>query len=186
MTQYDEVFLVGGRPLLVHRQEYCAGRNCSIHNPSDHPLKAAPHMWRSDRGLMERECEHGIGHPDPDDLEFKRRTGHHDMYTLGLHGCDGCCRPEDKPIQMEFVKRELKEPRLVPIVRWLDGDFGTFVRRLLGLQALLQLAFLLFSTSFGPANFIGMLFGGAFYCGTFALIRSYKHHHPQHFRRSNR
>ena len=34
---------------------------------------------------MERICDHGIGHPDPD--EFRIRNGEDD----GIHGCDGCC-----------------------------------------------------------------------------------------------
>lgn len=40
-----------------------------------------PLNWRGDRGLIERRCPHGIGHPDPD--------------TVGdtVHGCDGCCTP---------------------------------------------------------------------------------------------
>jgi hypothetical protein len=36
---------------------------------------------------MERICEHGIGHPDPDDRRI--RTGE----DMGDHGCDGCCTP---------------------------------------------------------------------------------------------
>jgi hypothetical protein len=33
---------------------------------------------------MERVCPHGVGHPDPDDINV----------ILGpekVHGCDGCC-----------------------------------------------------------------------------------------------
>lgn len=48
-----------------------------------------PQFWRDDRGLMERICSHGIGHPDPDDLAYKIRTGGDD--AEGVHGCDGCC-----------------------------------------------------------------------------------------------
>jgi hypothetical protein len=36
---------------------------------------------------MERICEHGCGHPDPDDHRIL--TGEDD----GIHGCDGCCAP---------------------------------------------------------------------------------------------
>jgi hypothetical protein len=30
--------------------------------------------------MMERTCRHGVGHPDPDDLNPDT-----------IHGCDGCC-----------------------------------------------------------------------------------------------
>ncbi len=70
--------------LWVHNKENCSG-NCVIHNPSDHTLKYAPTHWRDDRALMERICEHGIGHPDPDDLVY------HKAEWRGVHGCDGCC-----------------------------------------------------------------------------------------------
>lgn len=65
----------------VHAPEQCAGRPCPIHNPSDHHMRSFPQHWRDDRGLMERICPHGVGHPDPDGLE-----------SHGVHGCDGCCR----------------------------------------------------------------------------------------------
>jgi hypothetical protein len=32
---------------------------------------------------MERICEHGIGHPDPDQI-MRDEAG-------WVHGCDGCC-----------------------------------------------------------------------------------------------
>lgn len=49
-------------------------------------------LWRDDRALMERLCPHGVGHPDPDDIEFKRRVlGVKRAKTEAIHGCDGCC-----------------------------------------------------------------------------------------------
>ena len=78
--------------LNTHRKTDCLGPNCAIHNPSDHPLKDAPLNWRADRRLMERICEHGVGHPDPDDLAFKRKMrGDEFASGEGVHGCDGCC-----------------------------------------------------------------------------------------------
>ena len=45
---------------------------------------------RTDRhNLMERVCPHGIGHPDPDSLEWLGRIGVPDD---GVHVCDGCCQ----------------------------------------------------------------------------------------------
>jgi hypothetical protein len=78
-----------GVKLRVHDKEKCAGEFCSIHNPSDHIMKDWPTHWRDDRGMMERICEHGVGHPDPDDLAFKRRHNLGD--SEGIHGCCGCC-----------------------------------------------------------------------------------------------
>jgi hypothetical protein len=68
----------------IHDAGTCLKEYCSIHNWSDHPLKNAPQKWREDKGLMERICKHGVGHPDPDEigLEYGGR---------GVHGCDGCC-----------------------------------------------------------------------------------------------
>ena len=79
-----------GQIVHVHDKEQCKGKNCCIHNPSDHHMKDWPTHWRQDRYLMERICPHGIGHPDPDDLAFKESMGM-DMKTEGVHGCDGCC-----------------------------------------------------------------------------------------------
>lgn len=72
--------------LTVHDRSRCAGEPCTIHNPSDHPMRDFPQLWRADRQIMERTCPHGVGHPDPDDLTV--RTTRHG----GVHGCDGCCR----------------------------------------------------------------------------------------------
>ena len=76
--------------LRTHRADACTGRNCVIHNPSDHPLKDAPLNWRGDRGLMERICDHGVGHPDPDDIAYKVSIG---RMGEGVHGCcqNRCC-----------------------------------------------------------------------------------------------
>ena len=78
-----------GQIVWVHTKDKCEGNYCCIHNPSDHEMKDFPTHWRDDRMLMERICEHGVGHPDPDDLAFKARNGYDD--SEGVHGCDGCC-----------------------------------------------------------------------------------------------
>jgi hypothetical protein len=69
----------------VHSPAACAGQYCCIHNPSDHPLTTWPQVWQSNKRLMERQCPHGVSHPDPDDPQA----------TLPVelaHGCDGCCQ----------------------------------------------------------------------------------------------
>lgn len=52
-------------------------------------MREWPIVIRHDRNcLVERTCPHGIGHPDPDSLEFLRNFGIEDD---GTHGCEGCC-----------------------------------------------------------------------------------------------
>lgn len=72
---------VGPGVINAHPPSKCAGDNCVIHNPSDHHMRSWPTNWRSDRQMMERTCPHGVGHPDPDDINPDTS-----------HGCDGCCR----------------------------------------------------------------------------------------------
>lgn len=93
---YEESYITGTGVLLnrVHNVGTCAAEFCPIHNPSDHPLKDAPTHWRHG-GFgdikpphMERICEHGIGHPDPDGLAADLALG---MDVSSVHGCDGCC-----------------------------------------------------------------------------------------------
>lgn len=84
----------GPTMLQVHAASLCANDpTCCIHKPSDHPLNTAKLNWRADKGLMERICPHGQGHPDPDDIAHKRRTRGKDYAgAMAVHGCDGCCR----------------------------------------------------------------------------------------------
>ncbi len=85
-----------GRVLVQHHPvRDCAGRNCCIHNPSDHHMVEWPLVWREDRQLMERRCTHGVGHPDPDSIRYGRQFAGRDM---GVHGCDGCCAPRKKAV----------------------------------------------------------------------------------------
>ena len=82
-----EHFVTGtGQLILVHRQVNCKGFNCVIHCPSHHVMSHLPTHWRWDRYMMERICEHGVGHPDPDDIAYTKQND--------VHGCDGCCSPE--------------------------------------------------------------------------------------------
>ena len=71
--------------IWTHAMMTCLGEHCTIHNRSDHVMRSFPQHWRGDRGIMERICPHGIGHPDPDD--YRVNTG----FDNGVHGCDGCC-----------------------------------------------------------------------------------------------
>ena len=73
----------------VHLRDTCVGEWCCIHNPSPRATALGKLHWRSDRALMERICVHGVGHPDPDSMAWRRRHG---AAVEGIHGCDGCCR----------------------------------------------------------------------------------------------
>lgn len=101
VAMFEPIFggYIGVHTLHTHGPEQCKDdAACCIHKPSNHPLKDAPLQWRGDRGLMERKCPHGVGHPDPDDLAHKKRTmPDYDDYAFGVHGCDGCCRPAGTP-----------------------------------------------------------------------------------------
>lgn len=77
----------GGYELTnVHDPALCEGRGCAVHNhPSDHALKDAPLNWREDRGILERICEHGVGHPDLDAALYLASIG------KGFENVHGCC-----------------------------------------------------------------------------------------------
>lgn len=76
----------------VHQPDACEGRACCIHNPSDHHMREWPMVWRDDRGLMERTCPCGIGHPDPDHMAYVLAVpGPVDERESGVHGCCGHC-----------------------------------------------------------------------------------------------
>ncbi len=81
-----QVTTVGGASLRHHTPQACCSP-CPIHAPTDHHMVGWDMNWRNDRGIMERVCRHGIGHPDPDDRKI--RLGE----DRGIHGCDGCCNP---------------------------------------------------------------------------------------------
>lgn len=72
----------------IHAKRLCAPP-CPFHAPSDHPLKDATMAIRYDKqALVERICEHGVGHDDPDSVAYMQAQGH---TWAGVHGCDGCC-----------------------------------------------------------------------------------------------
>lgn len=80
--------LADGRTLYVHPPFMCEGRTCVIHNPTDHHMREWHLHWRWDRGIFERICKHGVGHPDPDQFDYWRETY---QEWQAVHGCDGCC-----------------------------------------------------------------------------------------------
>lgn len=76
----------------LHDPRLCAERGCAIHaHPSQHPLMDAPLLWRDDRNILERICQHGVGHPDHDAALYLITQGQD--YQL-IHGCDMCCQAD--------------------------------------------------------------------------------------------
>lgn len=94
-TQFDTLdrYVTGTGQVLVNvheRHADCDLHGCVIHNPSADAEAIGPTHWRQDRQMMERICEHGVGHPDPDGQRWAERTFGPDEWR-GVHGCDGCC-----------------------------------------------------------------------------------------------
>jgi hypothetical protein len=72
--------------LMAHEPDECKDVNvCAIHNRTNHHMRNFKQFYRFDRGIMERICSHGVGHPDPDDYNIRQGN------DKGVHGCDGCC-----------------------------------------------------------------------------------------------
>ena len=108
-----ELFITGnGKRVWVHEQTQCEGQKCVIHNNSHHHMRGWALNWRQDAGFMERVCCHGVGHPDPDGLAYIQgvyEKNGKDHSHLGVHGCDGCCRPPEnqKPVVGDLVRPSL-------------------------------------------------------------------------------
>lgn len=76
--------------LKVHSKNSCTGPWCCIHRPSIHKMNDWPAFFRADKEwLVERICQHGIGHPDPDSVLY--HASYRGDFSMGVHGCDGCC-----------------------------------------------------------------------------------------------
>lgn len=78
--------------LYTHKKDACLGERCTIHNRSPHVMRKFPQLWRDDIAIMERICPHGIGHPDPDEINKRHR----------VHGCDGCCSGQRWEFKNEY------------------------------------------------------------------------------------
>lgn len=88
MTEVLEFEIEGIRLRGVHSGAVCAGRTCILHNPLDHHMRGWRLYYRSDRGMFERICPCGIGHPDPSQFDFWLEMN---MAYEIVHGCCGCC-----------------------------------------------------------------------------------------------
>lgn len=78
---------------FLHPEHHCAGEPCTFHNPTEHKMRDWPVILRAS-ALIERVCEHGTGHPDPDSAWWKNKQMGHEPGTWETHGCDGCCHED--------------------------------------------------------------------------------------------
>jgi hypothetical protein len=69
-------------------------------------------IWRKivrDSGLIEWECEHGVGHPDDESIrEMDNIHGSGSEGSWGIHGCDGCCSRPDFPGKAKTLMEKLQ------------------------------------------------------------------------------
>jgi predicted kinase len=122
---FEAAELVGGEKVLAHPRKDCVGRHCCIHNPSNHHMRDWPQHFRADRALTERTCPHGIGHPDPDDLHFKRLMAGTDEVPDAVHGCDGCCRVSLLKCKCCGPKKKEKPVTTLTMTKGLPGSGKT-------------------------------------------------------------
>lgn len=74
----------------LHDEARClSDRYCAIHRPSNHHMNGWDINIR-ETVLAERLCPHGIGHPDPDSVNWLTKVTGRTFW--GTHGCDGCCQ----------------------------------------------------------------------------------------------
>lgn len=66
----------------------CQEHGCPIHNPSDRAVAIGTTHYNTERQRMDRVCEHGLAHPDPDSQDWRER---HFGDRDDEHDCDGCC-----------------------------------------------------------------------------------------------
>jgi hypothetical protein len=59
-----------GQVIETHDRGVCLGQWCCIHSPMPGPWAAWPRYWRGDRGIMERICPCGVGHPVAEMYEY--------------------------------------------------------------------------------------------------------------------
>jgi len=124
-SSFDEWRDCTDRVFYVHKRTVdCDVHGCAIHNPSYHPLSDAKQYMRADKyWLIERICQHGIGHPDPDSASFiAKQQGSKGIW---VHGCDGCCREPEKPSKVErgWGLRDNPYEGMTPDMFGYEGDY---------------------------------------------------------------
>lgn len=102
----ERFILNSGQCIRAHKAGDCI-EPCTLHSPSNHHMVTWMLIWREDAGILERLCPHGIGHPDPDMLNFfRRKLGKDEVHPGEIHGCDGCCQPESEKSDEESKEED--------------------------------------------------------------------------------
>ena len=86
-----------GHEVIGHPSSECEEQfACPLHNRSVHTMRAMSQRWWPDRGIVERLCEHGVGHYDWDQYPYHYEAlGKDDADAEVVHGCcsERCCQP---------------------------------------------------------------------------------------------
>lgn len=81
---------------FLHPIDLCAPHTnepCFIHRPTRHHMREWPIEFDRQLGRFTRVCEHGVCHPDPDQIDFWVRT--RQDHKIGHTCCPrACCVPE--------------------------------------------------------------------------------------------
>lgn len=120
VTSKDVTRLESGKVLHHHVKADCSG-DCCLHGTSSHPSCRMPRTWRFDKGIIEHECPHGIGHPCYAGAAYvSSRGGIPDT----IHGCDGCCVSVDnRPFDSTTLNSNLE-------IRFLTDAVNSLTERL--------------------------------------------------------
>lgn len=73
-----------GQVIVTHAQWSCIGDFCVVHRPMPGPWQDWPTRWRQDRGIMERVCPCGVGHPASEEYQW---GGDMEHGCCGVHTC---------------------------------------------------------------------------------------------------
>jgi len=72
---------IDGKSFVLHAADSCIG-TCPFHKPTEHSMSDWPSTFNWDMMRLDRVCEHGLHHPDPDTPQ--------ELCSVE-HECDGCC-----------------------------------------------------------------------------------------------
>lgn len=102
----QELWSIDGLHLQTHMRSQCQGEWCCIHRPMPGPWSEWPLHWRGDRGIMERICPCGVGHPAVEQFDHWAKT---DQKYQAIHGCCFCpCSPKRAADAITELGQELE------------------------------------------------------------------------------
>lgn len=88
-----------------------------IYTTTEHSIYKMPVRYIvRDSGLVEDQCEHGVGHPNRKWLYDHRKDENVD--GLGIHGCDGCCQN----LALTHYTRTFNPEEVMMILKWEEKE----------------------------------------------------------------